>query len=449
MSEPDSKETVHLAESRRSRISGELFERAVGPLPGGNSRHTVYHPPHPIYAMSGSGYCVTDADGVRRVDFINNYASLIHGHCHPSIVEALHAQIDRLIAVGMPTLGEIELAEELVKRLPWVDQVRFTNSGTEAVMMAIKAARAYTGRHKIAKVEGAYHGSYDYAEVSQSAPPSLWGPRQRPNSCAMYAGTPPSVLEDVVVLPWNDSEAAAAIIDEVGHELAAIVIDPLPSRLAFSEASPAYLAAVSAASKRCGALFILDEIYCFRLGAHGAQGAFGVRPDLTCLGKIIGGGMPIGAAGGRADIMAVFDPRPGHPALPHGGTFNANPLAMTAGKAALTLLDQDAFHHLDGLGERLRDGMRRALTVAGVPGVVSGRGSFASLLITDAPADDYRGISSATRFQALQFNLHRDLLDRKVMTNRIGQFVISTPMTEAVIDESLDKIEASLKAIAA
>src|ERR1700712_3676052 len=224
-------------------LSRSLYDRALASLPGGNTRTTVFMKPYPIYAARGLGCRVWDVDGREYIDCINNFTSLIHGHAHPVLVEAATRQLALGSAFGMPTESEIDLAELLVSRLPSVDQVRFANSGTEAVMMALKAARAFTGRPKIAKCEGAYHGSYDYAEVSLDPLPEAWG-RNAPVSVAYAKGTPENVLADTIAIPFNDAEAAVSLIRAHGSELACVLVDPMPNRAGLAPADTAYLEAL-------------------------------------------------------------------------------------------------------------------------------------------------------------------------------------------------------------
>src|SRR5436305_9472380 len=205
------------------------------------------------------------------------------------------------------TESEVDLAELLAKRLPSVDQVRFANSGTEAVMMALKAARAHTGRPKIAKCEGALHGSYDYAEVSLDPSPAAWG-RNAPVSVAYAKGTPDNVLTDVITIPFNDADAAVSLIREHGSELACVLVDPTPNGAGLAPADKAYLEALRRITREIGALLIFDEVITLRLGYRGAQGVWDIDPDLTPLGKIMGGGFPVGAVGGCKEFMTVFDP---------------------------------------------------------------------------------------------------------------------------------------------
>lgn len=428
--------------------SKALYDRALASLPGGNSRTTVFMAPHPIYAARGEGCRVWDVDGNVFIDCINNFTSLIHGHAHPRLVEAATRQIALGTAFGLPTESEIDLAELLASRLPAVDQLRFANSGTEAVMMALKAARAFTGRPKIAKCEGAYHGAYDYAEVSLDPTPDAWG-RNAPVSVAYARGTPENVLADVVAIPFNDAEAAVSLIREHGAELAGVLVDPMPNRAGLVPADKAYLEALRAVTRETGALLIFDEVITFRLGYHGAQGLWGIDPDLTTLGKIMGGGFPVGAIGGRAEVMTVFDPRHGKPALPHGGTFSANPVTMRAGLAAMELLDEAAFRHLDALGDAVRDGINRAFRKHGVPGRAVGLGSLLKIHFSEREIRDYRSAYVTEQEARRQAVFNRGLLNRGILAAGYGLMALSTPMTSAETDTIVAAVDASLAEVAA
>lgn len=422
--------------------SAKLYDRALHVEPGGNSRHTVYFPPYPIYAVRAEGARVWDADGVARLDLINNYSALIHGHNHPKIVEAVIAQARRLLSVAMPTEQEIQLAELVCERLPGVDQIRFGNSGTEGVMMAIKAARAYTGRGKIAKIEGAYHGSDDTASVSVNPDPARWGEADAPIGVP-GAGVSPGAASDVIILPMNQVEAGRAIIRRHADELAGVILDPLVKNLGYEPASPAFVAMLREETQRAGALLIFDEVYSFRLGFNGAQGALGANPDLTAMGKVIGGGLPVGAVGGRADIMtALFDPRGGRPKLNHGGTFNANPMTMAAGVVAMQLFDRAAFDRLSALGDRLRAGLNEAIKVAGVEATVKGSASMTSLFHARGEVHTYRDAAALMQAnpqaRARGEAFFRYMLNNGVMIGAQGFFVLSTALTEDDIDQVCD-----------
>jgi glutamate-1-semialdehyde 2,1-aminomutase len=428
--------------------SHKMYDRALASLPGGNTRTTVFMKPYPIYAARGEGCRVFDLDGDAFIDCINNFTSLIHGHAHPALVKAATDQLALGSAFGLPTQSEVELAELLAARLPSVDQVRFTNSGTEAVMMALKAARAFTGRPKTAKCEGAYHGSYDYAEVSLDPTPEQWG-RNAPVSVAYAKGTPDNVLADVVTIPFNDTEAAVSLIREHGRELACVLVDPMPNRAGLAPADKAYVQALRDVTREVGALLVFDEVITFRLGHAGAQGIWDIEPDLTTLGKIMGGGFPVGAVGGRKDVMAVFDPRPGKPMLPHGGTFSANPVTMRAGLAAMELLDHAAFARLDAIGEAARSGINEAFRRHRVPGGTVGLGSLLKIHFADRPVRDYRSAyltEEETRRQAI-FN--RGLLNRGVLAAGYGLMALSTPMTDADIDAIVEAASGALAEVAA
>lgn len=432
------------AYARPDSWSAKLWERAQGVLPGGNSRTTVYMAPRPIYAAEGEGCWLVDVDGDRRLDLLNNYTALIHGHAHPAVTDAATRRLARGSAFPLPTAEEIDLAALIVDRLDGVDQVRFANSGSEAVMMAIKAARGFTGRSKIAKFEGAYHGSYDWAEVSLGSGPDEWGPLEAPASIPYSKGTPASVLEDVVVLPFNRTELAVARIEREAKNLAAVLIDPMPNRVGLIPARADFLRAIREVTAAHGICLIFDEVISFRLGYHGAQGVFGIRPDLTSLGKIIGGGFPVGAVGGRAEVMAVFDPRGGKPRVPHGGTFNANPVTMAAGLAAMQLMDEKAFDRLDEVGGKLRSGVQACLERAGVPGAVTGMGSLFRLHPAERAFVDYRSAVPSDADRARLDRLHRDLIDHGILLAPTGLGCLSTAVGEAEIEYFLEVLNACI-----
>jgi glutamate-1-semialdehyde 2,1-aminomutase len=428
--------------------SQQMYDRAVASLPGGNTRTTVFMKPYPIYAARGEGCRVYDLDGNAFIDCINNFTSLIHGHAHPVLIKAATDQLALGSAFGLPTQSEVELAELLVSRLPAVEQMRFTNSGTEAVMMALKAARAFTGRPKIAKCEGAYHGSYDYAEVSLDPTPEQWG-RNAPVSVAYAKGTPDNVLADVVTIPFNDPEAAVSLIREHGGELACVLVDPMPNRAGLAPADAAYVQALREVTREVDALLVFDEVITFRLGYSGAQGIWGIDPDLTTLGKIMGGGFPVGAVGGAKDVMAVFDPRPGKPALPHGGTFSANPVTMRAGIAAMQLLDHAAFARLDAMGEAVRGGINGAFRRHGVPGGTVGLGSLLKIHFTERAVRDYRSAYLTPQETQRQTIFARGLLNRGVLAAGYGLMALSTPMTDGDINAIVEAADGALAEVAA
>ncbi len=432
-----------------STRSAELFQEARKVLAGGVSRNTLLRSPHPFYARQASGCRIVDVDGVERIDFANNMAALIHGHAHPAIVEALAAQARRGTAYTMATEVEIELARHLCGRAPSFDRIRFMNSGTEAVMAALKAARAYTGRSRIAKVEGTYHGGYDYAEVSQAPTPATWGRRERPASVALARGTSESVLREVVVLPFNDPEDAVATLDEHRGEIACVMLDLMPHRVGLIPAEAAFLRALRDWTRDDGALLVFDEVITFRLEVGGMQARHGVRPDLTALGKIIGGGLPVGALAGSAEVMEVFVSGNGGPKFPQSGTFSANPMTMAAGLVAMKLFDDDEVARLNRLGDLARRRIEEAIAVSGAPASVTGAGSlFRVHMKGEAPTDYRSSFPAAGEAEALRRFID-GLYDAGIAPIHTGTLALSTAMGEAEIDRLAEAVLASLRRVTA
>lgn len=330
-----------------------LPQRAAQVMVSGNTRSTLFVPPVPPYAVRGEGAYAFDQLGGRVIDANNNYTSLIHGHGKPEIVEAVSARLAEGTAFGLPTESEVALAELLVARTGH-ERWRFSNSGTEAVMTAVRAARAYTGRELLIRFEGSYHGTSD-AVVARHA-----------------RGITAGVRADVIELPQGDWEAFDAAIVAHGPEVAAVLIDLMPNRAGLVPAAPAFVDHIREATRSVEALMIVDEVIALRLSYGGMSSRYGVVPDLVAAGKIIGGGFPVGAVGGRSDVLAVFDPMASS-SVGWGGTFSANPVTMTAGRIAMELFDQHAVTRLNDAGDKLRE----ALSAAGV--MVTGAGSLMRL----------------------------------------------------------------------
>jgi glutamate-1-semialdehyde 2,1-aminomutase len=408
--------------------SKALYDRASKVMPGGITRILPWQEPFPVYAGSGSGAHVTDVDGTRRLDLLNNFASLIHGHAHPAIVAAIQEQVTKGTAFTLPTEPEVALAETICARAEGFEWIRFSNSGSEAVMCAIKAARAITGRSKIVKAEGVYHGSYDYAEVSLDSSPENWG--DDPKSVGYSNGTLEGVKNDVVVIPFNNVEAAERIIRANRDSIAAIIIDPAPIRRVATE---------------IGAVFILDEVITFRVHSGGAQTRFNIKPDLTVLAKIIGGGFPVGAVAGLRKFMQVFDHREGKPLLPWSGTFTANPITMTAGKVALDLYTQVESDRMDALGDRLRAGVTRAFANARFPGQVTGFSSMFMVFGHQREITDYRSGYSSKEEMKRVTRLQRNLVLEGYHIAKTGKAFLSTVMTEADVDGFIAATERAAK----
>ena len=425
--------------------SAALYERALKLMPGGVSRNTVLRKPHPLYAREGAGCWVTDIEGVRRLDCSNNLASLIHGHAHPAIVAAVGEQLRRGTAFTLATEQEIELAEHMLSRTPGFEMIRFVNSGTEAVMGCLKAARAFTGRSRVAKVEGAYHGLYDFAEVSQTARPENWGDLERPASVPVCRGTPPSVLDDVVIIPFNDAQRALQILDRHGDDLACVLLDPMPHRVGMAPAEPAFVRALRDWTAARGALLVIDEVITYRSEHGGAQAWYDVSFDLTAMGKMIGGGFPVGALAGRRDVMSVMDPLAEKVLFPHSGTFSANPMTMVAGLTAMTLFDRDAVARLNALGDRARAGIAEAIGIADVPASVTGAGSLLRVhMKPEAPRDYRAGFVDADAAARTKIVLDH-CFDHGIIMIGTCSAALSTAMTEREIDLLVETVLGGLR----
>jgi glutamate-1-semialdehyde 2,1-aminomutase len=430
--------------------SAALFERARAFMPGANTRHMVTFSPYVIYAKEGRGCRVTDVDGNTYIDWVNNFSANIHGYGFEPIVEALKLQAERMTCCILPEEKEIELAEIIVERWPGVNQVRFANSGTEAVMVALKAARAITGRSKVAKTEGGYHGQYDLVEASFLPTEQNWGPKDRPAAPPLAHGTPQELLDQAVIIPFNDVEVSLARLEEEKNYLAAVIIDPIPARLGFVEANETWLKALRDFCTRNGVPLIFDEVFCGRASFHGAQGRLGVVPDATVLGKIIGGGMPIGAIGGLRSFMSIFDNLAGPLKISHSGTFTANPMSMAAGVAAMRALTQEVFDHLEADGERFRLELSRVIEASGLEMRINGVASMSSLQFFKTPARDYREFhqKSGANYMERMRALHSAMLNAGVLMATRGLMIGSTAMNRADIDETVERTRTAFEQFA-
>jgi glutamate-1-semialdehyde 2,1-aminomutase len=431
------------AESR----SAALYERARKVMPGGCSRNTVLRKPHPLYAENGTGCHVTDVDGVRRIDFANNVASLIHGHAYPPVVEAVAAQLRKGTAFTLATEIEIKFAEHMCGRNAGFDNIRFVNSGTEAVMGCLKAARAYTGRPKIAKVEGAYHGLYDYAEVSQTANPDNWGDANSPASVPVAYGTPESALHDVIVIPFNQPERAIAILNRHASALACVLLDFMPHRVGLVPASQEFVRAIYDWTRENDVLMVCDEVITVRSNYGGAQEWYDVQSDLTAMGKMIGGGFPVGALAGRQEVMGVMDPLAEKVLFPHAGTFSANPVTMTAGLVSMSLFDKNAVEKLNRLGEKARSSILEAIRIADIPACVTGGGSLFRIHMKAEIPTTYRAAYMTAKESKMIQTLLDYLLDNGIIMINSCSGALSTVMTEREIEILVETLLAGFRKI--
>jgi glutamate-1-semialdehyde 2,1-aminomutase len=427
--------------------SAALYERARQVMPGGCSRNTVLRKPHPLYVEKGAGCYVTDIEGVTRIDYANNMASLIHGHAHSAVVEAVTAQLQKGTAFTLATEVEIDFAEHICSRNAAFENIRFVNSGTEAVMGCLKAARAYTGRPKIAKVEGAYHGLYDYAEISQTAIPSNWGDAHSPASVPVAYGTPEPVLHDVIIFPFNQPEQALEILNRHRDELACVLLDLMPHRVGLVPASQEFVHAIYNWTRENNTLMVCDEVITFRSNYGGAQEWYNVRPDLTAMGKMIGGGFPVGALVGRQDVMSVMDPLADKVLFPHSGTFSANPVTMTAGLVSMTLFDQTAVTNLNRLADTARANIAEAIQVADIPACVTGGGSMFRIHMKAEIPTTYRAAYMTPKESKIIQVLLDHLFDNGIIMINTCSGTLSTAMTLKEIEFLTETLLAGFRKI--
>ncbi len=427
----------------RTGTSRSLFHEAKEHMPGGNTRSGVCHPPHPTYLESGDGCYVTDVDGNEYLDFVNNMTSLIHGHAAPEVIEPAIEAIRASNAPGGPTRTEIDYAEHFHDRVPGLDSIRFTNSGTEAVMNAVRAARAHTGNETIAKIEGLYHGSFDDVQVSVHPPQELAGPPHAPESVANIAGVPDSTVDNVLALPFNDLEAAE---DRLAAEddLAGILVAPyMGTKMIPGEKS--YIQGLASLADEHDVPLIFDEVVSFRFAYGGSHTLYDIDPDIMTFGKVIGGGFPVGAFGGKERIMQAYgDSTDLH--ISHSGTFNANTATVTAGLATLEAFDEAAVERLNGLGEALTAGVEDILDDRSLDVQFHCPASIFKFYFTPDPVDNYR--DSLGAHEAIEERLFFELMDEGVrvapasLPTLLGS--LSTAMGDAEIEQYLDALDAAL-----
>ncbi|MCZ7529446.1 MAG: glutamate-1-semialdehyde 2,1-aminomutase [Acidimicrobiia bacterium] len=413
-------------------MSDTPFDRARRVIPGGvNSPVRAFGSVggEPVFVRNGQGAYLVDIEGHRRLDYVQSWGASILGHAAPHIVEAVQAAAAEGTSFGAPTLREVELAEAIVERVPSVDKVRLVNSGTEAGMTAVRLARGATGRSKVLKFAGCYHGHVDALLVEAGSGVATLG---LPGS----AGVTERTVADTVVAGYNDVTAVEAVFDEHGDDLAAVLVEPVAANMGLVPPAPGFLEQLRERCDASGSVLVFDEVITgFRLGLGGAQERFGVSPDLTMLGKVIGGGLPLAAIGGRADLMDVLAPLGD---VYQAGTLSGNPLATAAGLAALEGLNPDAYARLESTVALLCGGLTEVFEAAGVAVQVPRVGTLAGLFFCDGPVTDFTTARAADHDRYARY--FHGMLDAGISLAPSGYEVLFTSLahTTADIERTID-----------
>jgi glutamate-1-semialdehyde 2,1-aminomutase len=406
----------------RSAQAGQRAERV---MPGGDTRAAGFHLPYPLTLERGEGARVHDVDGRAYWDLLGNFTSLVHGHAYPPIVDAVERQVRRGTAWPARNPHQVELAELLVERVASVDTVRFTNSGTEAAMLALNAARIVTGRPDVVMARFGYHGSYEAFEVG-----SFDGRFHIPGAAR------------AILAPFGDPAAFEAILAERGHDVAAVFLEPVLGSAGVVDAPPEFFRRVQAAARAAGALLVLDEVITFRLAPGGRQDHLALRPDLTLFAKLIGGGFPVGAVGGRAEVMAAMDPRAHR--MFHSGTFNGNPVTAAAGVVSVRELTAERIEHMADLAEVLERGLRHHADRLGLPFSTRRVGSLLNLYFTTEPPP-----ASIVRTDEVAMGaFHLAAMNHGVYLASRGLLVLNTVLDEADVDDVGERLGAALDDVA-
>ena len=414
-------ENAYRKQTPKSRTA---LEAAREYLPGGETRGAQWFSPYPIWSEKADGCRLTDIDGNDYIDFHNCATAMVLGHGNPKVKAAVLEQLEKgPTAMGAIAPKIIQWAEMICQRVESVDKVRFTNSGTEGMMMAIRGVRAFTGKDKILKAEGAYHGFYD--------------PIVYPSDTT---GLPKSVLGDSITFAYNDEESLERAVIENKNQLAAVILEGQLGSAGQISPKEGYFKFIREVTAAHNVLLILDEIQTLRLDYGGMQHIHGIKPDLTALGKMIGGGTPVGAFGGREDIMQQFSPEVRK--VYHSGTFNANPVTVAAGIATLEQLTAEEIARINKLGESLAEGIRNVFAKLNIKGQVAGSGSLRCLHFSTIPVIDGKTALQANK--DMLHLLHLALLQRGIFLHRTCLLAISTPMTEKEIDFAVRAVDDSM-----
>ncbi|MBB6729300.1 glutamate-1-semialdehyde 2,1-aminomutase [Cohnella zeiphila] len=430
-----------MTENRRVRSdsrSKAAFERAKRSIPGGvNSPVRAFKSVGltPLVIDRASGSRITDIDGQSYIDYVLSWGPLIVGHAHPEVVEAIKRTAEKGTSFGAPTELETAMAELVCERMPSVEVVRMVNSGTEATMSALRLARGFTGRSKILKFEGSYHGHADSLLIKAGSGVATLGLPDSP-------GVPESIASHTITVPYNDIESVKLAFERYGEEIAAVIVEPVAGNMGVVPPLPGFLQGLREVTAKYGALLIFDEVMTgFRVGYHSAQGLYGITPDLTCMGKVIGGGLPVGAYGGRRELMEKMAPIG---PIYQAGTLSGNPLAMAAGFTTLSLMTPESYEQLERLAVRLQAGLERSASEFGIPLTVNRVGSMICPFLTGEQVINF---ATASRSNAERFRtLFARLLDEgvNIPPSQFEGWFLSTAHSEEDIDRTVEAYRTAL-----
>lgn len=436
----------------------ELYKKALDVMPGGATANIKFFSPYPIAMEKGQESYLYDIDGNEYIDYLLSYGALILGHGHPEIVEAVRLQSEEsgTYLFGAPHRLEIQMGEKIKQFYPSMERLRYTNSGTEATLLAVRLAYAYTGKNKIAKFEGHYHGGYDQVLVSVNPSLNEAGPADSPSPVTESMGVDPYHEEHTIILPFNDLDATYDILQKNKDELAAVIIEPVQG--GFIPATQSFMGGLRKMTEEMGMLLIFDEVKtCFRLGLGGAQAHYQISPDLTTLGKAVGGGYPIGITGGRKDIMDLSAPKASadvfdasksrhsgsRDVLFHSGTYNGHPAILAAGLATINVLERE-MQHIHDVAAKLKAGITKLFSERGIAMQTLGLGSIFNIVITDqSEISNYRDLQKADF--AFRRELDFLLLAEGIYTKPLNRYSISAAHGEKEISRTLEAVEGALR----
>ncbi|UOQ42866.1 aspartate aminotransferase family protein [Halobacillus salinarum] len=439
--------------------SRDFFDHAKEVIPGGVTAQIKHFDPHPVVMEKGDGSKLYDVDGNQYIDYLLSYGALIHGHGHPNVINAVMNQMktDGSTIFGTPHQKEVEMAEKLIHLYPGIEMVRYTNSGLEATLLAIRTALAVTGKPKLAKFEGHYHGGHDQVLVSVNPGKRERGKPEQPQAVLESTGIPDYYVKNTVVLPFNQLDACEKILREQADEIGCLILEPVQG--GFIPAEKVFIEGIRKLTEELNIVLIFDEVKTgFRVGLGGAQGEYGIQPDLTTLGKVLGGGFPIGVLGGSKEIMALTsgekrdllstgaEQRGGPDAVFHSGTYNGHPTVLAAGLATIHELEkEEAMDELFRKTQHLRDGLENVYRSYGLPMQTIGTGSIFNLLLTDKKVLNYRDLSKA------DFTLRREidlqLLAQGIYTKPLNRYSMSTVHSEEDLESTIHCHEQAIKEV--